>query len=278
MDFKSGTLYVVATPIGNLEDISFRAVNVLKDSDLCAAEDTRISKKLFNHYDIKTKLISFHKFSENRKYSYFIKALQRGLDVSLISDAGTPLISDPGFPLVKRAAELNLKIIPIPGPSSILSSLSISGFPLDKFSFFGFPPRKSSLKKLFFDQINKEKNTIVFFESGRRIEKFLIDLDSLTDDRSIFVARELTKKHETFYRGTVENVLQQIQYDKFGKKGEFVIILENKSKKSHLQNLSDEQMRILNILLENLPNNKALLLASNILGMSKNYLYKQTKT
>jgi len=153
MDFKSGTLYVVATPIGNLEDISLRAVNVLKDSDLCAAEDTRISKKLFNHYSIKTRLVSFHKFSENSKYSYFIKALQRGLDVSLISDAGTPLISDPGFPLVKRAAELNLKIVPIPGPSSILSSLSISGFPLDKFSFFGFPPRKSSLKKLFFEYL-----------------------------------------------------------------------------------------------------------------------------
>ena len=147
MNSKSGTLYVIATPIGNLEDITFRAVKVLKKVDICAVEDTRRSRKLFNHFNIKTRLISYHKFSENRKVGYFINFLEKGKSIGLLSDAGTPLISDPGYPLIKKASEMDFNIVPIPGASALTTALSVSNLAIDKFTFYGFPSRQAKANK-----------------------------------------------------------------------------------------------------------------------------------
>ena len=173
MNSKSATLYIVATPIGNLEDISSRALRILSEVFLCAAEDTRKTKILFNHHQIKTKLTSYHKFSERRKLDYLIGLLQDGNDLALVSDAGTPLISDPGLLLVKEVISLVIKISPLPGPSSVTAALSVSGFQSDNFVFMGFPPRKTNERLGFIKNLIQEEKTLVLFESGMRIKKLL---------------------------------------------------------------------------------------------------------
>ena len=177
---KLGTLYIVATPIGNQSDISFRALETLSKVDVCAAEDTRKSMILFNYHQISTKLISYHKYSEQNKLYYFINQLKKGKDVALISDAGTPLISDPGYLLVKKARQLLINVIPIPGSSSLTAAVSVSGLPVNRFTFYGFSPRQAKSRKEFINSINDDINTSVVFESGKRIETFLKSLIALS--------------------------------------------------------------------------------------------------
>jgi 16S rRNA (cytidine1402-2'-O)-methyltransferase len=227
-------LYIVATPIGNLEDISLRALKILKEVDLILCEDTRVTKKLLDHYGIKTPVLSYHQHSKLQKIDYIIDLLKEGKNLALVSDAGTPGISDPGNNLIKviTGSDPAIKIVPAPGPSAVTCAASISGFPMDKFLFLGFPPKKRKRKK-FFEEVINSKYPVIFYESPYRIIKTLKELSSLfvqiraqirEDSREVVVCRELTKKFETIYRGKIDEVIEKIEKDKI--KGEFVIIVE----------------------------------------------------
>tara|TARA_Y100001970_G_scaffold247921_1_gene317052 strand:+ start:1856 stop:2698 length:843 start_codon:yes stop_codon:yes gene_type:complete len=277
MTDKSGTLYIVSTPIGNLNDITNRAIEILNKVDICAAEDTRKSIKLFNTYNINTKLTSYHRFSERNKTEGLIEKLRSGKNVALISDAGTPLISDPGRYLVNGAIEEGIQIVPIPGVTSVIAALSISGFNIDKFKFFGFLPRKTSERKVLIKEICTSGITSIVFESGKRIKKLLNDISSeLPEDVKVLVAREMTKIHETIYRGTPVEVLHQLECSDFGTKGEFVLIVSSFEKLLE-EGFSSEDKRILDILLDSLPQKEALSLASKILNKKRNFLYQKKK-
>ena len=271
---KFGVLYIVATPIGNLEDISKRAVNCLSSVDFCATEDTRKSKILMNKYNINTRLVPYHNFSEKRKLKYLISNLKDGLNIALISDAGTPLISDPGYLLVKAAQEESIQVIPIPGPSSLISALSVSGFPSDKFIFYGFPPKQQKAKQSFMKSLVSENRTSIVFESKRRIKDFLVDLEGLCPGRKVFIAREMTKLHETFYRGEINKVISEISLDENSLKGEFVIVVEGIKEVKKEILLTNDQAKVLEIILEKMKKKEALSLASKVFGIKKNSLYK----
>ena len=269
-----GFLYIVSTPIGNLNDITFRAIEVLNKVHICASEDTRISGVLFKKYNINTKLISYHKFSEKSKVNKFIDVLMSGKDIALISDAGTPLISDPGQFLVEAAIENQIRIIPIPGVTSVITALSVSGFKLEDFSFYGFFPRKSKERKLLLKKVATSSGPSVLFESGRRLEKLFDSLsDELQPDRRILVARELTKLHETLYRSELHKIKEIILESEFGMKGEFVIIIDGYEEDSG-EFLMEEEKRILGILMEKLDRKLALQIASEILKKKRNEIYK----
>ncbi len=218
-------LYIISTPIGNLKDISQRAIETLKEVDLILAEDTRITKRLLDRYEIKKPTLSFHQHSNLKKSEYILEKIKEGKDLALVSDAGTPGINDPGGKLIEfLLKELSdLKIIPIPGPSALTTALSISGFPADRFVFLGFPPIKKR-RKTFFKELSQVKETIVLYESPYRILKTLDQLKEVIQ-RDIVLCRELTKKFETIYRGSVEEVIIQLNQDKI--KGEFVIVIKN---------------------------------------------------
>ncbi len=222
------TLYIVATPIGNLEDISKRALRVLSEVDLILCEDTRVTRKLLDRFGIKTETKSYHQHSKLKKTEEVIQLLKRGKNLALVSDAGTPGISDPGNKLVSKLIEDSLrqaKIVPLPGPSALAAAASVSGFPMDKFLFLGFPPAKKKRDK-FFKEIIDSKYPVIFYESPYRIIKSLTELRTLNKQLPIVVCRELTKKFETIYRGTVEEVLKQIEEDEI--RGEFVIAVKGK--------------------------------------------------
>ncbi len=214
-------LYIVATPIGNLHDISFRALEVLKKVDLILCEDTRITRKLLDRYNIKASTLSYHQHSKLKKIEYIISLLKQGKNLALVSDAGTPGISDPGSKLIAQVAPLQIKIAPIPGPSAAIAAASVSGFSMDKFIFMGFPPTKKKRKK-FFEEVIFSKYPVIFYESPYRILKTLKDLEDLKD-REIVVCREMTKRFEIIYRGKPEEIIKEIEQDKT--RGEFVVIV-----------------------------------------------------
>ncbi len=221
-------LYIVATPIGNLEDITLRARRTLEEADVIACEDTRVTVKLLNHYGIKKHLVSYHAHSTEAKVESVLRDLARGKNIALATDAGTPGISDPGNELiaeiVKRAPET--EVIPIPGPSAVIAALSVSGFSTSQFLFLGFLPHKKGRQTLF-RRIAEAEETVVFYESVHRIEKALQSLaEVLSPDRSMVVCRELTKQFETVYRGNATEVLVELQADTV--KGEFVVVVEGK--------------------------------------------------
>jgi len=222
---NSGILYIVATPIGNLNDITLRALDILKSADYVLAEDTRVTKNLLNNYQIKTSLISYHHHSQAQKINQIIELLKEGKNLALVTDAGTPGISDPGNILVSEIfKKTSTKIIPIPGACAAISALSVSGFPTDNFLFKGFPPHKNKRQK-FFKDLAEQDQTIVFYESGHRIIKCLNELKNyLPKDRQIIVCRELTKMHETIYRGTINHIIETMKEDR----GEFVIVINQK--------------------------------------------------
>ena len=199
------SLYLVSTPIGNLEDITLRALRVLREVDLIAAEDTRHSKRLLGHYEISKKLISLHEHNEERQIDFVLRALERGESVALISDAGAPLISDPGYKLVRAVIDAGYDVVPIPGPSAVLAALTASGLPTDRFLFLGFPPRKPSARVEWLRGVATEPAALVLFESPRRLPALLKDIAAvLGPDRPVVIARELTKMHETFWRGRAD--------------------------------------------------------------------------
>jgi 16S rRNA (cytidine1402-2'-O)-methyltransferase len=221
-----GTLYIVSTPIGNLNDITFRAVEVLKQVDLIACEDTRRTKILLEKFGLAKNLISYYNYNERQRAEEIIRELKSGKNVALVSDSGTPGISDPGFVLIKRAIEENITVIPIPGPSAFVCALVGSGLPMDEFVFVGFLPhkkgRKTKLKKL-----SEEERTIILYESPHRLIKTLNEIVEIFGDREIAVAKELTKIHEEFFRGKISEVLKKLTPDKI--KGEFVIVISGKT-------------------------------------------------
>jgi len=224
MTGELGTLYIVATPIGNLEDITFRAVRILKEVDLILAEDTRVSGKLLKHYDIKKPLLSYHQHSSEKKRLDILSHLVNGKNLALISDAGTPGISDPGNELIDYllTREPNIKIVPIPGASAVVTSLSISGFRANKFIFLGFLPKKK--RKRLFEWLVLSKMTFAFYESPKRLVKTLNELSEAFGKRRVLVARELTKLHETLYRGEFVEVLAGLGDKNI--KGEVVVVVE----------------------------------------------------
>ena len=271
---KFGSLYIVATPIGNLDDISKRALDCLREVDLCAAEDTRISKKLFRKYDIQTNIISYHQFSEKEKLVKFIDKLKQGKNIALISDAGTPLISDPGFLLVREAREEKIPVIPVPGPSSLTSALSVSGIPSHEFIFKGFPPRQRKARDIFIEELFSEERTSIVFESKRYIIKFLSDLSNLDPTRIVFVAREMTKLHESFYRGKLKDVLRELKSQDEFLRGEFVLIIQGRLMFENDYKLNDAQKEILKILSLKKSKKETARLASKAFKLKKNYLYE----
>jgi len=218
-------LYLVATPIGNLKDITLRALEVLRSVDIVACEDTRVTKRLLNEYKISKQIISYHQHSALKKINQLIGYLQVGKDIALVSDAGTPAISDPGGKLVEQVFQAGFKVMPIPGPSALLALLSASGLPSDRFEFLGFLPHKKGREKIF-KKIAEADKTIVFYESVHRILKALASLQKvLSDDRMVVVGRELTKRHEEIRRGSIQDILNYFDNNPKNIKGEFVVAI-----------------------------------------------------
>lgn len=269
----TGILYVIATPIGNLKDITLRAVDTLRDVDLIAAEDTRHSRRLLEEYSIEKDMVSLHEYNEREQVPYLVNLLKSGRQVALISDAGTPLISDPGFPLIRAVREAGLKVVPVPGPCAAIAALSVAGLSADHFIFEGFLPAKTIARCHRLTHLLYESRTIIFYESVHRIVDCLHDmLKVLGPARRIVLARELTKNYETFIDGNLEYVLQRVINDNNQQKGEFVLVLEGYHA-SDEDALTPEAKRIIQLLLDELPVKQAAQLAAKITECRKNILY-----
>lgn len=225
----SGILYICGTPIGNLEDITLRSLKILKEVNLIAAEDTRHTLKLLNHYQINTKVTSYYEYNKFKKASYLVEILKNGQDIALVSDAGMPGISDPGYVLIDLALKNNIKIIPVPGVSALITALVVSGLPTDKFVFEGFLPRKIKDRKRYFKSIENEERTIIFYETPHRLKKALKDMLEILGDRKVVIARELTKLYEEIIRGKLSQVLTEISTKEV--KGEITLIVQGGIKK-----------------------------------------------
>lgn len=226
MATSSGTLFIVATPIGHLDDISIRAIETLKNCDVIACEDTRHSKRLCHHHDIRTPLLAYHQHNERQAGSQILHRLQEGQNVALVSDAGTPLISDPGYVVVQMAHQAMVPVSPIPGPSALISLLSVAGIDTSSFRFEGFLPNKSSQRLNAFKKLLPNESTVVIYESSHRILPCLTDIQTLLGkDHLLAVGRELTKTFETIYHGPVDSIIQQLQDQPVQQKGEFVIAI-----------------------------------------------------
>lgn len=208
----SGTLFIVATPIGNLEDITLRALRILQECDLIIAEDTRRSRQLLAHYGIEKPFErSLYRGVEHERVEYFLQKLKGGAKIALISDAGTPLISDPGYGLVQRAIAENIAVVPIPGPTALIAALVVSGFPTDRFVFEGTPPKKPKAKREFFERLAREERTVIVYESPHRVLQTLTMMSELLPNRPIALCRELTKVHEEILRGRTSEILETLQ-------------------------------------------------------------------
>lgn len=267
----TGILYIVSTPIGNLEDMTFRAIRVLKEVALIAAEDTRHTKKLLNHYQICTPVTSYFEHNKLVKGDYIIGKLMEGKDVALVSDAGTPGISDPGYNLIKSAIEAGLDVMAVPGPSAAVAALSISGLPTDRFAFEGFLPAREKARRDRLELLKGEERTLILYESPQRLLSTLKDIRDTIGDRSISVARELTKLHEEALRGTVSEVMASLE----GKtvKGEIVIILEGFQGEPFRGSIADE---LKNAMKEDLSMKEAIEAVAKGLGISKGEVYKES--
>ena len=268
----SGVLYVVATPIGNLEDISPRAVGILKESDLILAEDTRHSTVLLNHFGIQTPVTGFHEHNEQKLTVRIIDRLKKGDSIALISDAGTPLINDPGYELVVAAHTEGIKVTPIPGPSAVISALSVSGLPVDRFVYEGFLPAKSSLRRRYLQRLSEEQRTMVFYEVPHRVCSSLDDMiKCFGPGRMATLAKELTKYYETVHKDTLGNLLVWLKEKEERQKGEFVLIVQGATPK---ESDDTECLRVLGILLKYLTLKDAAAVAATLLDESKNRMYQ----
>jgi len=221
---SEGTLYVCGTPIGNLDDITLRALNILKEVDLIAAEDTRHTRKLLNHYQIEAKLTSYHEHNELEKSKELLERLRGGLDVALVSDAGMPGISDPGYRLISLLRKEGVKVVPIPGPTAMTTALVISGLATDRFAFEGFLPRKKNERKGYLEKLKGEERTLIFYEAPHRVSKTLADILEVLGDRKMALCRELTKKFEETITGKVSELLEEFKED--SPRGEMVLVVE----------------------------------------------------
>lgn len=225
-------MYIVSTPIGNLEDITLRALRVLKEVDLIAAEDTRRTRQLLTHYGIHKPLISYHEHNRRMREKTLLHDLREGKSVALVTDAGTPGISDPGEELVRRAIQEGLPLVPIPGPVALVAALSVSGLPTESFLFYGFLPSKAAARRKWLTSLKERPETLVFYESPRRLSSLLDDAAQILGERRVVVAREMTKVYEEVYRGTISEVLEQMGKEEV--KGEVTVILEGCTSPPHV--------------------------------------------
>ncbi len=274
---ETGTLYIVATPIGNLDDISKRAIQVLNSVELIAAEDTRHSQKLMQSIQVNTPLVSHHDFSSDSAIEKVLNKLSTGSSVALICDAGTPLISDPGYKLVRMARQRGLVVIPIPGASAVIAALSVSGMATDRFTFEGFLPSKAVARQKRLSALAEEQHTLVFYESTHRILTSLQDMhDTFGADRLVFIARELTKRFESHFLGSVADCMQWLEQDANQQKGEFVVIVSACDEKLKEARKHEQAMDIVKLLKAEVSMKKAVSLASQITGARKNRLYESS--
>ena len=272
---SAGILYIVATPIGNIDDISARAIEVLGAVDVIAAEDTRHSKLLLNRLGISNKLVAYHDNNDEYVSAKFIESLSEGQSIALISDAGTPLISDPGYKLVKLARELGISVLPIPGASAITAALSVAGLPTDRFCFEGFLPAKTAAREQRLANLSKESRTLVFYEAPHRISAALQSFGKvLGQDRLVFLGREITKKFESHFYGTIGEAYVWLNSDSDNQRGEFVIVLSGVEPEEALDENNLEAFRIAQLLEGDLSLKRAVALASEITGVRKNQLYQ----
>ncbi|MBY8243801.1 16S rRNA (cytidine(1402)-2'-O)-methyltransferase [Vibrio fluvialis] len=268
------TLYIVPTPIGNLGDITQRALDVLSSVDVIAAEDTRHSGKLLAHFNIQTKTFALHDHNEQQKAQVLVEKLLAGQSIALVSDAGTPLISDPGYHLVTQCRQAGVKVVPLPGACAVITALSASGLPSDRFSFEGFLPDKSKGRKDKFMEIAKAERTCIFYESPHRITESLQDmLDVLGPERQVVLARELTKTFETIQGMPLGELIEWIEADDNRRRGEMVLLIHG-YRDSAEDVLPEEALRTLGILTKELPLKKAAAMTAEIYNLKKNALYK----
>ncbi|MBY7910742.1 16S rRNA (cytidine(1402)-2'-O)-methyltransferase [Vibrio fluvialis] len=268
------TLYIVPTPIGNLGDITQRALDVLSSVDVIAAEDTRHSGKLLAHFNIQTKTFALHDHNEQQKAQVLVEKLLAGQSIALVSDAGTPLISDPGYHLVTQCRQAGVKVVPLPGACAVITALSASGLPSDRFSFEGFLPAKSKGRKDKFMEIAKAERTCIFYESPHRITESLQDmLDVLGPERQVVLARELTKTFETIQGMPLGELIEWIEADDNRKRGEMVLLIHG-YRDSAEDVFPEEALRTLGILTKELPLKKAAAMTAEIYNLKKNALYK----
>ena len=267
-------LFVVATPIGNLDDITLRAIKVLEQVELVAAEDTRHSKRLLNHLGIRAELVSLHEHNEHQRIDLILQRLAGGQSVALISDAGTPLISDPGYPLVRAVIDAGYRVTPIPGASSIVTALCAAGLPTDRFCFHGFLPQKNQQRLAMLEQIGKIAGTQVLLESTHRIERLLQQLVEIWPGVSLVLAKELTKSHERFIRGAPADCLDTLQAEPGLQKGEFVVLLHHEQPQIPVDGEEDTD-RLIALLLGELPVKKVAGLVAHYTGDKKNKLYQR---
>jgi len=272
IESATASLYIVATPIGNLADFSPRAITVLQSVDVIAAEDTRHSGHLLQHYAIKTPTVSLHEHNEQQRSEVLLARLQKGESVALISDAGTPLISDPGYRLVSLVREHNIKVVPIPGSCALITALSASGLPSDRFSFEGFLPAKAGTKRQVLDNLKNESGTLIFYESPRRLKATLTEMiDIFGPDRLVCLARELTKLHETIVTHPLSELLAWVESDSNQQRGECVLLVGGNTEQPDPNDAEAE--RVLSILLTELPVKKAAAMTAKLLDMRKNKAY-----
>lgn len=270
---QTGCLYIVATPIGNLQDISQRALQVLADVDLIAAEDTRHSQKLLSHYQINTRLYALHDHNEKQRAEQLLSRLEQGMTMALISDAGTPLISDPGYALVNLCRNAGIQVVPLPGPCAAITALCAAGLPTDKFMFAGFLPVKQVARREALEGLRGADMTTVFYESPRRVAETLAMLvEVLGADRAVVVAKELTKTFETFCSGRAEHVLTWLNQDPVHQKGEFVLMVS--PSEQAVSEVPAEAVSLLTLLMQELPLKKAAALTAKHYDLKKNELYQ----
>ncbi|NMT64000.1 16S rRNA (cytidine(1402)-2'-O)-methyltransferase [Marinobacter orientalis] len=272
---QSGTLYIVATPIGNLEDMSPRATAILSRVSVIAAEDTRHSGRLLQYLGVRKPMVALHDHNERDKAGLVLDRLAASQDVALISDAGTPLISDPGYVLVREARARGFRVSPVPGACALVAALSAAGLPTDRFLFEGFLPSRQGARKAALERLSGESATLVFYESPHRIVETVREIERVMGgERELVLARELTKTFETFYAGPVGRVRESLEADPHGSRGEFVVMIHGASAEE-LTAGSVEVDRVLALLLTELPVKKAAKLAAELTGSSKNELYQR---
>ncbi|NRH28320.1 16S rRNA (cytidine(1402)-2'-O)-methyltransferase [Pseudomonas sp. MS19] len=272
---QKGTLFVVATPIGNLEDISARAIRVLNEVSLIAAEDTRHSARLMQHFGIATPLAACHEHNERDQGGRFISRLQAGEDVALISDAGTPLISDPGYHLVRQARAAGFAVVPVPGACALIAALSAAGLPSDRFIFEGFLPAKAVGRRARLEQVKEEPRTLIFYEAPHRILECLEDMRLVFgDERPALLAREITKTFETLQGMPLVDLHSWVASDSNQQRGECVVVVAGWQAPESDAAVSSEALRVLDLLLKDMPLKRAAALAAEITGVRKNLLYQ----
>ena len=270
----AGTLFIVATPIGNLEDVTLRALRVLKEADLVACEDTRHTRKLLAHYQISTSTVSYHEHNERERTAELIKKLEAGLNIALVSDAGTPVISDPGFHIVREAIDRGIPVVPIPGPSALITAVSASGLP-GEFAFYGFLPSRRAARRARLEELAEIKSTLVFYEAPHRIKETIADAREAFGNRECVVARELTKLHEEFVRGS----LSQLELPEGAARGEIVLLigppLQGQARQpagEQMSSITEEMERLINA--EGLNQKSALKRIARQRGISKSDAYR----